>query len=177
MLAHGLGHPREPVLQRLDNIREQDALLDLTDPTKPQEAEWPEADVVVGNPPFLGDKLMIGALGESYVGTLRRVYDRLPGGVDLCAYWHEKARAAIESGRLNRAGLLATQGIRGGANRTVLDRIKRTGDVFFAYADEPWVLAGAAVHISFVGQDDGSEVERTLGGRPVAAINDALSTG
>jgi hypothetical protein len=177
MLAHGLGHPRDPVLQPLDNIREQDALLDLSDPSHPREAEWPKADVVVGNPPFLGDKLMIGALGEPYVDTLRRVYDRLPGGVDLCTYWHEKARAAIETGHLERAGLLATQGIRGGANRAVLDRIKRTGDVFFAYADEPWVLSGAAVHISFVGQDDGSQAERALDGYPVASINANLTTG
>jgi hypothetical protein len=177
MLAHGLGHPRDPVLQPLDNIREQDALLDLSDPSHPSEAEWPEADVVVGNPPFLGDKLMIGAMGEPYVGTLRRVFAQLPGAVDLCAYWHEKARAAIEAGHLKRAGLLATQGIRGGANRSVLDRIKRTGDVFFAYADEPWVLSGAAVHISFVGQDDGSQVDRALDGRPVATINANLTTG
>jgi hypothetical protein len=177
MLVHGLGHPRDPVLQPLDNIREQDALLDLTDPNEPQQAEWPEVDVVVGNPPFLGDKLMIGAMGESYVGTLRRVFDQLPGGVDLCAYWHEKARAAIQAGRLGRAGLLATQGIRGGANRSVLDRIKRTGDIFFAYADEPWVLAGAAVHISYVGQDDGSQAERALDGYPVTSINANLTTG
>jgi hypothetical protein len=177
MLAHGLGHPRDPVLQPLNNIREQDALLDLTDPNKPQEAEWPEADVVVGNPPFLGDKLMIGALGEAYVGTLRRTFGQLPGGVDLCAYWHEKARGAIEAGRLKRAGLLATQGIRGGANRVVLERVKRTGDVFFAYADEPWVLSGAAVHISFVGQDDGSELTQTLDGRVVASINADLTSG
>ena len=120
---------------------------------------------------------MNGGLGEPYVATLRRVYSQLPGGVDLCTYWHERARAAIEAGRLGRAGLLATQGIRGGANRTVLDRIKRTGDIFFAYADEPWVLAGANVHISFVGQDDGSQAERTLDGYPVSSINTDLTTG
>ena len=178
MLAHGLGHPRDPVLQPLDNIREQDALLDLSDPSHPREAQWPEADVVVGNPPFLGGKLLRTNLGDTYVDQLFEVYDgRAPAEADLCAYWHEKARAQIETGRLKRAGLLATQGIRGGANRRVLERIKRTGDVFFAYADEPWVLAGAAVHISFVGQDDGSEPERTLDGGPVAAINADLSSG
>jgi hypothetical protein len=178
MLAHGLGHPRDPVLQPLDNIREQDALLDLSDLSHPREAEWPEADVVVGNPPFLGDKLMRGAVGDEYVDTLRAVFmGRVPGGSDLCCYWHEKARAQIAAGELRRAGLLATQGIRGGANRTVLERIKRTGDVFFAYADEPWVLAGAAVHISFVGQDDGSQVERTLDGRSVNSINSDLTSG
>jgi hypothetical protein len=178
MLAHGLGHPTNPVLQPLDNIREQDALLDLSDPTKPQEAEWPEADVVVGNPPFLGAKLLRANLGDEYVEQLYSVFgDRLAGMSDLCAYWHEKARAQIAAGRLKRSGLLATQGIRGGRGRDVLERIKRTGDIFFAYADEPWVLAGANVHISFVGQDDGSDGQRTLNGRPVPGINADLTTG
>ena len=178
MLAHGLGHPSNPVLQPLNNIREQDALLDLSDPSHPREAEWPEADVVVGNPPFLGGKLLRTGLGDKYVDQLFEVFDgRVPAEADLCAYWHEKARTQIEARRLRRAGLLATQGIRGGANREVLQRIKRTGDVFFAYADEPWVLAGAAVHISFVGQDDGSQPERTLNGGPVAVINADLTSG
>jgi hypothetical protein len=178
MLAHGLGHPTNPVLQPLDNIREQDALLDLTDPSHPQEAEWPAADVVVGNPPFLGAKLLRANLGDDYVEKLYSVFgDRLAGMSDLCAYWHEKARAQIADGRLKRSGLLATQGIRGGLGRDVLERIKRSGDIFFAYADEPWVLAGANVHISFVGQDDGSDIQRTLDGRPVAEINSNLSSG
>ncbi len=178
MLAHGLGHPTNPVLQPLDNIREQDALLDLSDPSHPQEAEWPEADVVVGNPPFLGRKFLRGALGDKYLDSLFGVYHgRLSAAADLCCYWQEKARGQIEAGALRRAGLLATQGIRGGASRTVLERIKKTGDIFFAYADEPWVLAGANVHISFVGQDDGSDQARTLDGRPVLGINADLSAG
>jgi len=178
MLSHGLGHPHDPVLQPLDSIREQDALLDLSDPDHPREAEWPEADVVVGNPPFLGGKLLRTGLGDEYVDQLFEVFDgRVPREADFVTYWHEKARAQIEASRLKRAGLLATQGIRGGANRRVLEKIKRTGEVFFAYADEPWVLAGAAVHISFVGQDDGSQAESTLDGRPVAAINSDLTSG
>ena len=54
----------------------------------------------------------------------------------LVAYWHEKARAMVEAGEVKRVGLLATQGIRGGANRRVLERIKETGDIFLAWADE-----------------------------------------
>jgi len=100
MLAHGLGHPRDPVLQPLNNIREQDALLDLTDPSHPREAEWPSADVVVGNPPFLGAKLLRANLGDDYVEKMFGVFgDRLPGMSDLVAYWHEKARAQIAAGR------------------------------------------------------------------------------
>jgi hypothetical protein len=76
-----------------------------------------------------------------------------------------------------RAGLLATQGIRGQANRRVLERIGESGAVFFARSDEPWVLSGAAVHISFVAQDDGSDADRTLDGRSVSAINPDLTSG
>ena len=74
-------------------------------------------------------------------------------------------------------GLLATQGIRGGANRRVLERIKGSGDIFLAWSDEPWVLDGAAVHISFLGYDDGAERCRQLNGVPVASINANLTSG
>jgi hypothetical protein len=178
MLAHGLGHPRDPVLQPLDNIREQDALLDLSDPSHPQEAEWPEADVVVGNPPFCGGKFLRTNLGDKYVDQLFEVFDgRVPREADLVTYWHEKARAQIAARRITRAGLLANQSIRAGASRRVLARVKESGGLFFALSDEPWVLSGASVHISFVGQDDGSDTARTLNGYPVAEINADLTTG
>ena len=77
--------------------------------------------------------------------------------------------------RLKRAGLLATNSIRGGANRKVLERIKQTGDIFMAWSDEPWVLEGAAVRISLVGFDDGTENDRTLNNLSVAAINPDLT--
>ena len=101
----------------------------------------------------------------------------MPREADLVTYWHEKARDAISRGRIRRAGLLATQGIRGGANRRVVERIKETGDIFFARSDDPWILSGAAVHISFVGQDDGTETERELDGRTVASVNANLTSG
>jgi type II restriction/modification system DNA methylase subunit YeeA len=177
MLNHGLGYLRDPILRPLDNIREQDALLDLSDPENPREAEWPEADFIVGNPPFLGRSLLRGSLGDAYVEALWRVYDdRLPRTSDLCCYWHEKARAQIAAGRTTRAGLLATQGIRSSANRRVLERIKETGDIFLAWSDEPWVLAGAVVHLSFVGQDKGTETERMLNGLWVAEIHANLTS-
>jgi hypothetical protein len=178
MLRHGLGYARDPILRPLDHIETRDALLDLTDPTKPREAEWPAAEFIVGNPPFLGAKLLRRGLGNDYVETLFDVFaGRLPGMADLAAYWHEKARAAIAAGRSKRAGLLATQSIRGGGSRRALDRIKETGGIFFARSDDPWVLSGANVHISFVGQDDGSETARELDGRAVDSINADLTSG
>ncbi len=178
MIRHGLGYRRDPILRPLHHIETRDALLDLTDPTRPQEAEWPAAEFIVGNPPFLGDKLMLASLGADYVRILRGLFaGRLPGQSDLACYFHEKVRAQVAAGRTRRGGLLASQGIRGGANRRVLERIKRSGDIFFARSDDRWVLSGANVHISFIGQDDGSERDRELDGRPVRAINADLTTG
>jgi hypothetical protein len=177
MVGHGFGRDN-PILRPLDHIKTRDALLDLTDPAHPCEAEWPAAEFIVGNPPFLGNRLLRRGLGDTYVEALFSVFDhRLPHSSDFCCYWHEKARASIETGRANRAGLLATQGIRGQANRSVLGRINESGAIFFARSDEPWVLSGAAVNISFVAQDDSSEEERTLDGRPVNAINSDLTVG
>ena len=86
-----------------------------------REPEWPAADVIIGNPPFLGDKKMRAELGDEYVDALRKLYEgRVPGGADLVCYWFEKARAKIEAGKARRAGLLATNSIRMGANRKVL---------------------------------------------------------
>jgi type II restriction/modification system DNA methylase subunit YeeA len=178
MLNHGFAYRRNPVLSVLDSIATMDALLDLSDPTNPREAEWPAAEFIVGNPPFLGRKFLRGQLGGDYVNALFAVFEgRVPHEADLVAYWHEKARASIAASLTRRAGLLATQNIRGGASQRVLRRILDSGDIFFARSDDPWVLAGANVHISFVGQDDGSETERSLNGNPVQKINANLTTG
>ena len=106
-------------------------------------------------------------LGDKYVEDLRALYEgRVPGGADLVTYWFEKARAQIEAGKAKRAGLLATQSIRAGANRKVLQRIKESGDIFYAQSDRPWILDGAAVRVSMVGFDAGGVpplVERKQG--------------
>jgi len=116
-------------------------------------------------------------LGDQYVESLFALYrERVSGAADLCCYWFEKARAMIESGRLRRAGLLATQGIRGGANREVLDRIKNTGDIFWAQSDREWILEGAAVHVSMIGFDNASEAAHELDGLPVERINATLTS-
>ena len=137
-----------------------------------------DSDVIIGNPPFLGGKLMRAGLGDEYVDDLFSVYNgRVPREADFVTYWHEKARAMVAEGRAKRVGLLATQGIRGGANRKVLKRIKETGDIFFAWSDEPWVVEGAAVHVSIIGYDDGTETRHILDGRPVLTINSDLTSG
>ena len=178
MRQNGVMEVNVPVISKLTTIERRDAILDLSDPARPKEPDWPDAEFIVGNPPFLGDKKMRAELGDEYVTALRRLYaGRLPGQSDLVCYWFEKARAKIEAGTVKRAGLIATQGIRGGANRTCLDRIKETGDIFFAYADRDWILDGATVHVSMVGFDDGTDRAKTLGGNSVQNIHGDLKSG
>ncbi len=174
---NGYGLPPEPVLRKLDNIHRMDAILAFDAEGKPVEPEWPVADVVVGNPPFLGDKRMRGELGDEYVNSLRKLYEgQIPGQSDLVCYWLEKARSLIEVQKLNRVGLLATQGIRGGANRKVLERIKATGDLFWAQSDRDWILNGATVHVSMLGFDNGQEKNKILDGQVVLTINADLTS-
>jgi hypothetical protein len=124
----------------------------------PVPAEWPEADFIIGNPPFLGSKVFRqNGLPDDYVAAMYAAYE-LPKTSDLCCYWFEQARRAIEKRPATRVGLLATQGIRGGDNRTVLERIKNSGDIFMAWSDRDWILDGANVHVSILG----------FGAKPVA---------
>src|SRR5690606_36368519 len=82
----------------------------------------------------------------------------------------------IAAGKAQRAGLIATSSIRSGSYRVVLDRIKETGDIFHAWSDEPWILEGAAVRVSLICFDDGTETERYLDGRPIANITSSLTS-
>ena len=176
--SNGFPYAQRPILTPLVTIQQTDAILDLSDPENPREPEWPEAQFIIGNPPFLGNKLLRAHLGDNYVRHMFSQYSgRVPGGADLVCYWFEKARDMVGKGTVKRAGLLATQGIRGGANRRVLQRIKGTGDIFLAWSDHPWILDGAAVNISIVGFDNGSEVNRELDGNRAASINANLTKG
>ena len=167
---------RDPILDPLQNIDCRDAIIDDTSP-EPRPADWPEVDFIVGNPPFLGNKRMREEMGDEVVERIYKVWgEHVPNGADLCAYWFEKARSQIANGQAKRAGLLATQAIRGGRSRIVLQNIKDSGDIFFAESDRDWLLDGAAVHTSMVGFDDGSETKRVFDGRNVDQIHSDLSS-
>ena len=156
---NGFPVEHEPILQPLHNFELKDAIIDLTDPANPTEPEWPEADFIVGNPPFLGGKKLRTELGDAYVDKMFSLWrEYIHPEADLCCYWFEKARRQIELGKCHRAGLLATQGIRGGANRHTLNRIKATGDIFFAVSDRDWIIDGA----TFIFRSSGSTTAQCL---------------
>jgi hypothetical protein len=178
-LKHGYEFKTNPVLEPLDCIECRDALLRFTPETptvraEPVEAAWPQASVVVGNPPFLGGSKKRRELGDAYFEALDKVFaGRVPGGADLVCYWFNKALKAIEINGLGAAGLVATQSIRSGSNRAVLDAISKKTCIFDAWSDEPWVNDGAAVRVSLVSFGWGECC--FLNGQKVDGINAELS--
>ncbi len=174
---NGFPEIAEPILQPLRNIERKDAILAYDENGRPVEPTWPEVDVIMGNPPFLGDKRMRTELSDQYVDMLRGLYEgRVLGGCDLVCYWFEKANKQISLSQTKRVGLLATNSIRDGANRKILERIKENGDIFAAWSNLPWVLDGASVRVSIVAFDNGQESIKWLDGKPVGKINANLTS-
>jgi type II restriction/modification system DNA methylase subunit YeeA len=193
-LRNGIRAKPRPILRKLDAIECRDALVKAA-PTLLRkdgstlaltrmhgvaghvEADWPPAEYIVGNPPFLGIRVMRAGLGDATVERIFNVYDgRVSREADLVVYWFEKARAAVEAGRTKRVGLVATNSIRGGANRRVLDQIATETRIFDAWSDESWVVEGAAVRVSLICFGAGTEITR-LDNKPVARINSDLTAG
>ena len=178
--ANGFAYTNRPILDNIDGVECRDAAITLNAAGENAiKAQWPHADYIIGNPPFLGASNMLADLGGEYTTRLRQTYaGELDGAVDLCCYWFEQARTQIASGKARRAGLLATQAIRFSSNRRTLERIKETGDIFAAYDDLQWKPeepGSAAVHVSIVCFDDGSETARTLNGNPATDIDTRLT--
>ncbi len=119
------------------------------------------------------------ALGDDYTESVRRLYkDSVPAFADLVCYWFHKAGQLVAEGKIARAGLVATNSIRGGKNRMVLDRIVEQAAIFDAWSDEPWVIDGAAVRVSlvcFAARDAVSPLR--LNGSDVLGINADLTVG
>ena len=175
MRRNGFSEARDPILKPLDTIECRDAIL-TPDSTEP---EWPTADVVIGNPPFLGNRKLRSELGSDYVESLQSTYAESVRGIpDLVCYWFAKAGRLSRAKKIARAGLVATNSIRGGTNRGVLDRILKDSTIFDAWDDEPWVVEGAAVRVSlvcFAPSDAGLPV--CMNGAPADRINSDLTTG
>ena len=174
MREHNFDASRNPILRPLETIVCHDALLN----DDGSEYEWPDADAIIGNPPFLGGKLLRDNLGDRTVGQMFAAFEgRVPAEADLVCYWFAKARESIEQRNHARCGLVATNSIRGGANREVLDDIAESGRIFEAWSDEPWVIEGAAVRVSVVCFDNnGNGNGLHLDGMSVEQINADLTS-
>ena len=118
-------------------------------------------------------------LGDSYTEALRALYKgAVPAFADLVCYWFHKAGELVVNGAVARTGLVATNSIRGGKNRAVLDRICLEATIYDAWSDEPWVVGGAAVRVSlvcFAGAGDAYRPETRIDGEPADEIYSTLT--
>jgi SAM-dependent methyltransferase len=170
MIARKVAHDRlglteqELPLDNLDkNIVQADALF----------TPWPEADAIIGNPPFLGGKHMRLNLGDNYV---ERVFHRFPevrDSVDFCTYWFRLTHNALNQD--GRAGLVATNSIcQGKSRRAALDYIKHNGGhIHSAVSTQPW-SGEANVHVSIVNWAMKEQPSSRLDDQEVEVINSSL---
>ncbi|NYS61638.1 class I SAM-dependent DNA methyltransferase [Vreelandella salicampi] len=121
----------------------------------PKRAEWPEADYIVGNPPFIGASTMRRALGDGYVDAVRQVFKgTVPESADFVMYWWHIAADAVRNGHAQQFGFITTNSLRQTFNRRVLEPhlndAKKPLSLTFAIPDHPWVDGndGAAVRIA-----------------------------
>jgi len=127
-------HPDEPILHDYHNIERGDAVLD-----DKKKAEWPEAEFVVGNPPYIGSKRMPEALSEEYVSSLRIAHDDVPESSDYVMYWwNHAANLLAQHGRLKQFGFITTNSITQKTNRQVVAKQlakKNAMSIGYAIAD------------------------------------------
>lgn len=168
-----------------EQVPDPAARVTVLDYLKPRPAKWPQAEFIIGNPPFIGNKRMREALGDGYAEALRAAYPKIPESADFVMFWWEKAALAVRADKARRFGFITTNSLRQTFNRQVLEPHladpKKPLSLTFAIPDHPWVDAGegAAVRIAMTVAAAGSAPgrlftvteerrgEREAEGRPV----------
>lgn len=154
--------PGEPVLRDYRNIRTMDAVLahDGVDSkgnfVNPRRPDWPEADYIVGNPPFIGGKDIRSKLGDHYAEALWKAHADMNDSADFVMYWWDRAAELLTCNgtRLKRFGLVTTNSITQVFQRRTVERhltAKQPVSLLLAIPDHPWTKASkqaAAVRIA-----------------------------
>ena len=136
-------------------VPDESARRALFDYTNPRRADWPQADYITGNPPFIGASPMREALGDGYVEALRKVWKGdVPESADFVMFWWRKAAELLSNGKSKRFGFITTNSIHQTFNRRVLEPFladtKKPLHIAYAIPDHPWIDSadGAAVRIA-----------------------------
>ena len=119
----------------------------------PRKAAWPEADFVVGNPPFIGSKRMRELLGDGYVDALQEAWPEVPQATDFVMRWWHHAASLARIGAIQRFGLITTNSLRQAYVRRAVEPHLEADpplSLVAAIPDHPWVdtADGAAVRIA-----------------------------
>jgi hypothetical protein len=169
-------------------VPDETARVVVLDYPNPRPAEWPAADFIVGNPPFIGDKAMRGALGDGYVEALRIAYrGKVPESADFVMYWWHHAAQTVQAGRTEGFGFITTNSITQNFNRRVIQpfldepaasKELRPLSLVFAIPDHPWVDAGngAAVRIAMTVAEPASKTGLLLTVTSEAPSEDGYSS-
>lgn len=167
-------------LDNLDrNIRCDDALF----------CDWPDADAVIGNPPYQSKNKMQQEYGSDYVSKVRERFPDVPGRADYCVYWFRRAHEELKPGC--RAGLVGTNTIRQNYSREGgLDYVVgHGGTITEAVSTQVW-SGEAVVHVSIVNWlkgksldkkklfvQKGDDIESPWEVHELSTINSSLSVG
>lgn len=170
MRRNGFEAAKNPILRTLNTIENRDAVLNA-DGTR---AEWPNADVVIGNPPFLGAGRHLRELGDAYTAKLRAAYKgQVPESADLVTYWF--AQASNQEKQTKRVGFVATNSIRSSSSNIPLTELSQRFPIYDAWSDLPWVVEGAAVRVSIFSAGQSGSNKRMLDGNLVEEISSSLA--
>lgn len=199
MRRNGFEAAKNPILRSLGNIENRDAVL-VTDGNgnpvldaegKPQRASWPNADVIIGNPPFLGSKFhrkgrpatrtkpAMTGLGDKYTNALYTAYKgTVPSSADLVSYWFAQINLSLNGRNIVALGLIATKSIgKGASNKPLCDLLQQQGlKIYSAWRNVPWIVDGAAVRVAIICATQSPNV-LNLDGKVVSFINADLSSG
>ena len=140
------GYP-EPKVEMQDGKR----ILAFPNAKRP---EWPTADYIVGNPPFIGGKDIRAALGDEETKALWRVHPHINDSADFVMYWWDHAAEIVAHGKAQRFGFVTTNSITQVFSRRTVARhleFKKPVSLLMAIPDHPWTKAtenAAAVRIA-----------------------------
>ena len=148
-----------------ENVPDENALAPTYKYINPRKAEWPQADFIVGNPPFIGKLNMRIALGDGYVEALRFSWPEVPDSADLVMFWWGHAAALTANGAVSAFGFITTNSLTQTFNRRVVESaLSKNTSLVFAIPDHPWVdgVDGAAVRIAMTVVQKGSKCGKLL---------------
>ncbi|MBC5995109.1 class I SAM-dependent DNA methyltransferase [Pontibacter cellulosilyticus] len=162
------GHSTKPHPVTGQEVPDETARTIVYDYLDPKPATWPEADFIVGNPPFIGPARMREALGDGYTEALRKVYKgAVPESADFVMFWWHKAAELVRADKAERFGFITTNSIKQTFNRRVIEaqmQAKPPLSITLAIPDHPWVDSadGAAVEIAMSVAEKGETIGRLL---------------
>jgi hypothetical protein len=136
-----------------EQVPDETAMVPQWRYVNPRPAVWPQADFIVGNPPFIGASVVRAALGDGYAQALRSAWPQVPESADFVMHWWQRAGELVRGGSARRFGLITTNSLRQTFNRRVIETEQQAQPplyLAFAIPDHPWVdnAQGAAVRIA-----------------------------